>query len=261
MVKAKLPAPGSDLAERKFFLPGWLKVEAESGQVGTPEEIDAVRYANLEKDGIGHNTIKFIHNMVRSALEVAVQCDLIRKNPAVGVKYGGEVQEKKALTKTEQESLLEFLNGENIYNIYLPMITIMIGTGLRVSELCGLTWADVNFKENTITVNKQLLKTRGKAEDGKTLYVEKTKTENGKRTIPMTAAVHKAFRDQQKLMLMLERKCFTEIDGISDFIFVTKNHFPFSVANVNAALKNIVNAHNKANAQGLRLASLRQPRR
>lgn len=50
MVKAKLPAPGSDLAERKFFLPGWLKVEAESGQVGTPEEIDAVRYANLEKE-------------------------------------------------------------------------------------------------------------------------------------------------------------------------------------------------------------------
>ena len=48
-------------------------------------------------------------------------------------------------------------------------------------------------------------------------------------------------------MLCLERKCFTEVDGITDFIFVTRNHFPFSVANVNAALKNIVNAHNKEN--------------
>lgn len=205
-------------------------------------------YANLESEGIGHNTIKFLHNMIHSALEVAVQSDLIRKNPAVGVKYGGEVQEKKALTKAEQESLLGFLNGETIYNIYLPMITVMIGTGLRVSELCGLTWNDINFKENTITVNKQLLKTRGKAEDGKTLYVEKPKTESGKRIIPMTLAVHRAFRDQQKLMLMLERKCFTEIDGVTDFIFVTKNHFPFSVANVNASLKNIINAHNKVNA-------------
>ncbi len=49
-VKAKLPAPGSDLAERKFFLPGWLKVEAESGQVGSPEEIDAERFANIESE-------------------------------------------------------------------------------------------------------------------------------------------------------------------------------------------------------------------
>lgn len=127
------------------------------------------------------------------------------------------------------------------------MITIMIGTGLRVSELCGLTWEDIDFKNNTISVNKQLLKTRGKAENGKTLYVEKTKTENGKRIIPMSEEVHRAFREQQRLMFILERKCFTEVDGISDFIFVTKNHFPFSVANVNAALKNIVNAHNKKN--------------
>ncbi len=44
----KMPSPGSDLAARKFFLPGWLKVEAESGQIGTPEEIDLQRYADIE---------------------------------------------------------------------------------------------------------------------------------------------------------------------------------------------------------------------
>ena len=202
-------------------------------------------YANLENEQVGKNTIKFIHNMIRSALELALQCDLIRKNPAVGVKYGGEVKEKKALTRAEQDSLIRFLNQENIYNIYQPMITIMLGTGLRVSELCGLTWEDIDFKNETITVNKQLLKTRGKAEDGKTLYIEKTKTENGMRIVPMTQIVHKAFRDQQKQMLYLNRKCFVEIDGITDFVFVTKNHFPFSVANVNAILKNIIKAHNK----------------
>ena len=71
-------------------------------------------------------------------------------------------------------------------NIYLPMITIMLGTGLRVSELCGLTWQNIDFKNDVITVNKQLLKTRGKAVNGKTLYIEKTKTDNGECTIPMT---------------------------------------------------------------------------
>lgn len=202
-------------------------------------------YTKMENEGVRKNTIKFIHNMIRFTLDAAVQNDLIRKNPASGVKYGGEVKEKKALTRIEQESLLNFLSGENIYNVYLPMVIIMIGTGLRVSELCGLTWEDIDFKENTINVNKQLLKTRGKAIDGKTLYIERTKTENGTRIIPMTMEVHKAFREQQLLMLNLGRKNFVEVDGISNFIFVTKNHFPFSVTNVNFILKNIVNAHNK----------------
>ena len=47
----KMPSPGSDLAARKFFLPGWLKVEAESGQIGTPEEIDLQRYAVRRRIG------------------------------------------------------------------------------------------------------------------------------------------------------------------------------------------------------------------
>ena len=47
-MKVKMAEPGSDMATRKFFLPGWLKVEAESGQTGTPEEIDVQRYADIE---------------------------------------------------------------------------------------------------------------------------------------------------------------------------------------------------------------------
>jgi hypothetical protein len=47
MMKVKLPEPGSDLATRKFFLPAWLGVEAESGQTGTPEEIDVQQYADV----------------------------------------------------------------------------------------------------------------------------------------------------------------------------------------------------------------------
>ena len=48
MMKVKMPEPGSDMATRKFFLPAWLSVEAESGQTGTPEEIDVQRYADVE---------------------------------------------------------------------------------------------------------------------------------------------------------------------------------------------------------------------
>ena len=204
-------------------------------------------YAEFESRGLARNTIKLLHVMICSALDIAVEGDMIRKNPAKSVKFGGEVAEKKPLSRQEQESLLNFLNGENIYNIYKPMITIMIGTGLRVSELCGLTWEDIDFKENIIKVNKQLLKHKTAAEQGKSLYIEKTKTESGKRTIPMTEAVRKAFKDQMSLMMMLGRRGFAEVDGYTDFIFITKNNTPFCVTNVNFVLSNIIKAHNKVN--------------
>ena len=47
MMKVKMPEPGSDMATRKFFLPAWLGVEAESGQTGTPKEIDVQQYADV----------------------------------------------------------------------------------------------------------------------------------------------------------------------------------------------------------------------
>lgn len=47
-MRVKMAEPGSDMATRKFFLPAWLKTEAESGETGMPEEIDVQRYADIE---------------------------------------------------------------------------------------------------------------------------------------------------------------------------------------------------------------------
>ena len=47
-MRVKMAEPGSDMATRKFYLPAWRKVEAESGETGTPEEIDVQRYADIE---------------------------------------------------------------------------------------------------------------------------------------------------------------------------------------------------------------------
>ena len=47
MMKVKMPQPGSDMAARKFFLPAWIGVEAESEQTGMPKEIDVQQYADI----------------------------------------------------------------------------------------------------------------------------------------------------------------------------------------------------------------------
>ncbi len=202
-------------------------------------------YRDFEKKGMHKSTIKNYHMMIRSALDIAVENDLIRKNPANNAKYDGETDERKALTKDEQKSLLDYLEKETIYNIYRPLITVFLGTGLRASELCGLTWKDIDFDKNEISVNHQLLKRKTAAENGKMLYIEKTKTAAGVRTIPMTTAVRNALKDQRELNMQLGRRGFAEIDGYTDFVFITKNHNPYCITNINFLLNNIIKAHNK----------------
>ena len=80
---------------------------------------------------------------------MAVEDDLIRKNPAknaLGDK-GEPPKEKMALTTMQQTKLLSFIEQSNVYNVYYPMVQIMIGTGLRVGELIGLTWPNVDMKQ------------------------------------------------------------------------------------------------------------------
>lgn len=64
---------------------------------------------------------------------------------------------KAALTKSQQESFLEYVHESNIYRKHEDDICILLGTGLRIGELYGLTVKDVDFKNNCIYVNHQLV--------------------------------------------------------------------------------------------------------
>jgi len=80
---------------------------------------------------------------------MAVDDDIIRKNPAKDAlgDNGEPAKEKMALTPSQQNRLLSFVERSSVYNVYLPMLQIMIGTGCRCGELIGLTWADVDMEK------------------------------------------------------------------------------------------------------------------
>ena len=105
-------------------------------------------YAALTKEGLTHNTIKYLHTLLYPCLEMAVDDDIIRKNPAKGLlsDYGVDGKELEALTEKEQAALLAFAEESNIYSLRVPMIQIMIGTCCRVGEIIALTWSDVDMK-------------------------------------------------------------------------------------------------------------------
>ena len=209
-----------------------------------PSHIKAF-YSKLSKAGYAHSTIKNLNTLIYPALEMAVDDDIIRKNPAKGSisDYGRPAEEREALTIAQQEKLLDFVKQSNVYNTYYPMLTIMIGTGLRCGELIGLTWRDVDTKARRLNVDHQLIyKNYG---DGCRFHISTPKTDSGIRVIPMTQEVQKAFEEQRKINFMLAKDKSIEVDGYSGFVFTAKSGRPLMPYGVNNALYNIVDAYNK----------------
>ena len=216
----------------RMYLPGIKKVSIQHF------------YSVLHKSGISDATIRAYHNnLIKPALEFAVDNDLIRKNPAKGCLEGyTDARRRNALSIKEQQEFLEYVSGST-YAKYLPMFQVMIGTACRVGEICGLTWKDVDMKKRRIKIDHQLGYDKI---DGKTRYfVSEPKTKSGIREIPMTEQVYKALMDQKKLDIALGRRGNFAIDGYDGFVFLNEGSRPFTTSLINAILRRIVEQHNK----------------
>ena len=85
----------------------------------------------------------------------------------------------KRLTEEQEQALLSFIKTDNVYHKYYDDVLILLKTGLRISELCGLTVADIDFKNEVVIIDHQLLKSK---EQG--YYTETPKTKSGTRQVP-----------------------------------------------------------------------------
>ena len=202
-------------------------------------------YSKLSKQKYAHNTIKYIHNMIHPSFEIAVEDDIIRKNPAKKAlgDYGEPEKKRTALTLDQQRKLLAFVRDHENFAVHLPMLQIMIGTGLRCGELIGLTWKDVDMKKRTVSVDHQL--TYKNYGDGCNFHKTLPKTQAGVRVIPMSRMVGKAFETQRRLNFQLGIPRDVEIDGLSDFIFMSRTGRPMMPSSVNFILRDIVKTYNE----------------
>lgn len=185
--------------------------------------------------------------MLLPSFKLAVDDDMIRKNPATDClnDYKGGAKVKEALTVSEQRTLLEFVKNSKVYNSYEPMLRYMLGTACRIGEVIGITWNDIDMKNRKININHQLTYKRN-AEKKTVFSISSTKTDAGNRVIPMTEDVYNALCEQRKQNLYLGIPRDYEIDGYSNFVFMSKNGRPIAPNGFNNAMKNIVNAYNKA---------------
>lgn len=145
-------------------------------------------YNKLYDNGNGYSTstIQKINNILRPACEVAVRNDLIGKNPLDSVQLPKHKEKQvRALTVEEEAKFLETAKD----NQYYAAFVVLLDTGLRCGELLALTWDDIDLKNNTLHVSKNLVavKDRDKKDGKQKLVIQDTpKTSKGVRTIPLT---------------------------------------------------------------------------
>ena len=130
-----------------------------------------------------------------------------------------DTKKREALTPEEQERFMTFVREDSHYSRYYDEFNVLLGTGMRVSEFCGLTLSDLDFENRKIRVNKQLIK-----EKGGVYHVQKTKTDSGVRFIPMSDEVYRSLK-----AIVANRKLPRKellVDGHTGFLLLDKNGNP-----------------------------------
>ena len=179
-------------------------------------------FIKLHKDGRGYSTLTSVRGVLKPAFQMAFEEDVIRRNPFdfIITKYvPNDSKRREALTPGEQEIWMDFIKNDNTYKKYYDEFVVLLGTGMRVSEFCGLTKKDLDFKNRRINVDHQLVRDRHSR-----YYVEKTKTECGRRSIPMTQEVYDALQNILKKRPKLKTEML--VDGYSGFILIDKKDCP-----------------------------------
>lgn len=210
-------------------------------------------YADCKAEGYANGTIAILQKILHPAFELALDDDLINKNPAKGCMkdYKDSSEKKQALTLAEEKEFLSRVRENPKMSWLYPMYAILLITGLRISELLGLTWNDVDMEKRNIHINHQLLY---RYVDGQTkLYIEPSaKTSSGVRDLPMSDEVYSLFSVQREQWLRICGGKTAKIDGYTGFIFVSKmskNKLPIYANNVRRNLRRIVSQNKEREVQ------------
>ncbi len=192
------------------------------------------------------STIDSIHTVLHQVLELAVEDDYIRYNPSDNAlkelkkTHSDDSVKKRALTISEQELFEEFLSKSTKYHRWYPVFVILLWTGMRVGEITGLRWSDIDLEKGIISVNHTLVYySRGK-EQGCSFAINTPKTKAGTRIIPMLPKVKEAFLMEKEYQEECGIKCKASIDGYSDFIFVNRFGDTQHQGTLNKALRRII---------------------
>jgi len=192
-------------------------------------------------------TVDNIHTVLHQVLQLAVEDNYLRINVSDNLlkelkqSHNFDEGHKRALTLAEQELFLDFLASEKTqYHHWFPIFSVMVGTGMRVGEVCGLRWEDIDLDEGVISVNHTLVYYNHRNGDGCYFNIHTPKTKAGIREIPMLAEVKEAFLREKEYQEYNNLKCNVSVDGYTDFIFINRFGNVQHQGTLNKALRRII---------------------
>ena len=195
------------------------------------------------------STIDSIHNVLHQVLDMAVDDKYIRSNPSdkalkeLKQSHAFKTEKRRALTIAEQELFLNYLRNNETYSHWYPIFAVMLGTGMRVGEITGLRWCDIDLDNGVIDINHTLVYYCHRHEvelNGCYFNINTPKTKASNRKIPMIESVKEAFLMEKANQEKSGIKCSAVIDGYSDFIFVNRNGKTQHQGTLNKAIRRII---------------------
>ena len=184
--------------------------------------------------GLGPKTVRNIHQIISSALQLAIHQKLIPHNPAEGCALPRvERNEMKTLTADQLTAFLQEAKRTGVFEMYY----LELATGLRRGELLGLKWPDVDFHQGTITVRRQISRINGQVVEAP------LKTKNAYRVIPL---------GEQALAVLQSQQEKTH----SEYVFPSPNGGPISPDSVRNMLRRVLK---RAGLPYVRFHDLRHP--
>lgn len=195
----------------------------------------------MQKSGRGYSSIHTIRGVLRPAFQMAVDDDVLLKNPfefQLATIIINDSIRREAIPKKQERMFLKFVKDDSHFSKYYEGIYILFKTGMRISEFCGLTIHDIDMKERTIDINHQLQRLSDME-----YIIEPTKTNAGKRVLPMTQDVYECFQTILKNRKAPKKEPM--IGKYVGFLYLDKNGMPMVALHWQKYFDHICEKYNK----------------
>lgn len=210
----------------------------------TPQRLQRL-WADLQGRGLSPATVIQIRAILRTALNQAVKYSLTPKNAA----SLSEPPKKKPFKPTfldpdQAEKLLQASKGHALE----ALVTLALTTGMRIGEILGLTWGDIDFDKRCLKIS------RTQQRVGRELITSEPKTERSARTIPLTEMACNALAYHKEMQIALLRTAIGEGRVMSGRVFTNEKGKPVENGTVLRQFKRLAD---QAGLPPMRLHDLR----
>jgi len=191
--------------------------------------------AKKKPKGLAPKTVRNIHQMICSAYNLAIEQCLVTKNPTQGCALPKvEHKEMKTLTADQLSAFFREARDSGVYELYY----LDLATGLRLGELLGLKWTDIDLDRGVLKIQRAISRQNGKVVEAP------LKTKNAYRTLPLSA-------DAIDVLMQQRRKT-----GNSEWVFPSPTGGPMSPDSVLHMLQRVLK---RAGLPRIRFHDLRHP--